>query len=159
MLILGIDPGSRKTGYGIIRTINQQEYVASGHIKIISNNWGFRLKQIYDDIIEIINQYKPQQVSIEKIFVHKNVSSALKLGQARGAAMVAVATMGLPIFEYTPRQIKQIVTGSGSASKEQIQLTVQNSLLLDHKPQHDSADALAIAMCHGFYVNSKLLRL
>lgn len=159
MLILGIDPGSRNTGYGIIRALKQPEYITSGHIKIIGNDWGSRLHQIYTDLLEIIEIYQPQQISIEKVFVHKNVSSALKLGQARGAAIVAVANMGLPIYEYSPRQIKQIVTGSGNATKETVQHIVQNLLYLNNKPQADAADALAIAMCHGFYINSKLYNL
>ena len=156
MLILGIDPGSRKTGYGIIKINKQHEYIASGYIKIVSDDWAYRLKQIYEDLSAIIEQYKPQQASIEKVFVHKNPNSALKLGQARGAAIVALANMGLPIFEYSPREIKKVVTGTGNAGKQQIQNIIQDLLCLDKVPQQDSADALAIAMCHGFYISSKL---
>lgn len=154
MLILGIDPGSRKTGYGIIESIkHQQLYIASGHIKIIGNNLGYKLKQIYDDLLQIIDKYNPQQVSIEKVFVHKNVASALKLGQARGAAMVAAASLNLPIHEYSARTVKQTIVGNGNASKQQVQLLIQNLLLLNKVPQQDAADALAIAMCHAIHAN------
>ena len=157
MIILGIDPGSRITGYGIIQSIKQQQqYITSGHIKILSNDWGHRLKQIYEDLVAIIHQYQPEQVSIEKVFVHKNVSSALKLGQARGAAIVAAATMGLPVNEYSARQIKQAVVGCGNADKQQVQSMVQTILALDKAPQQDAADALAIAMCHGLHIASTL---
>lgn len=160
MIILGIDPGSRITGYGIIKSIKQQQqYLASGCIKITSNDWGYRLKQIYDDLLQIITQYKPQQVSIEKIFVHKNPSSALKLGQARGAAIVAAATIGIPIHEYSARQIKQAVVGFGNADKKQVQSMVQTILSLDKKPQEDASDALAIAMCHGLHTASLITKI
>jgi crossover junction endodeoxyribonuclease RuvC len=160
MIILGIDPGSRITGYGIIKSIKQQQqYLTSGCIKITSNDWGYRLKQIYDDLLQIITQYKPQQISIEKIFVHKNASSALKLGQARGAAIVAAATIGIPIHEYSARQIKQAVVGFGNADKKQVQSMVQTILSLDKKPQEDAADALAIAMCHGLHTASLLTKI
>ena len=160
MIILGIDPGSRITGYGIIKSIKQQQqYVTSGCIKITSSDWGYRLKQIYDDLLQIITQYKPQQISIEKIFVHKNASSALKLGQARGAAIVAAATIGIPINEYSARQIKQAVVGFGNADKKQVQSMVQTILSLDKKPQEDAADALAIAMCHGLHTASLLTKI
>lgn len=159
MIILGIDPGSRRTGYGIINsTPKYQFYVTSGYLQISGNDWGFRLKQIYTDLLEIINLYQPEQVSIEQVFVHKNANSALKLGQARGAAMVAVANMNLPIYEYSAKKIKQIVTGIGNASKLQVQTTVQNLLQLDKIPQQDAADALAIALCHGFNANSKIFQ-
>jgi len=152
MLILGIDPGSCITGYGIIQSVKQkQQYVTSGHIKIVTADWGSRLKQIYDDLLKIINQYQPAQVSIEKVFVHKNVSSALKLGQARGAAIVAAANSGLPVYEYFPRQVKQAVVGFGNADKQQVQAMVQTLLCLNKIPQEDAADALAIAMCHGLH--------
>ena len=154
MLILGIDPGSRKTGYGIINLIkHQQSYITSGYIEIVGDSLGYKLKQIYDDLLQIINQYHPEQVSIEKVFVHKNVASALKLGQARGAAIVAAASIGLPIYEYSVRTIKQTIVGNGNASKQQIQTFVQNLLYLNQPPQQDAADALAIAMCHAIHLN------
>ena len=154
MIILGIDPGSRITGFGVIKSIKQkQSYVASGHIKIIGKDWSLRLKQIYDDLITIINKYQPDQISIEKVFVHKNPNSALKLGQARGAAIVAAAVSGFKVYEYFPRQIKQIVVGYGQADKKQVQKMIQTLLGLNKTPTADAADALAIAMCHGLCVN------
>lgn len=158
MIILGIDPGSRITGYGVISSIKQQQsYIASGCIKITGTDWGFRLKQIYTDLLQIITEYRPQQISIEKIFVHKNASSALKLGQARGAAIVVAANIGLEIHEYSAKQIKQAIIGYGGADKKQIQYMVQTLLSLNKTPPSDAADALAIAMCHGLYAASNNL--
>ncbi len=155
MLILGIDPGSRITGFGVIESNKQkQHYIASGCIKIIGTDWSLRLKQIYDDLLEIINKYRPDQISIEKVFVHKNPNSALKLGQARGAAIVAAASCGFKVHEYFPRQIKQAVVGYGQADKLQVQQMVQMLLKLNKLPSVDPADALAIAMCHGLHVAS-----
>lgn len=154
MLILGIDPGSKKTGYGIIAVSNfQHTYVASGYIKVNGNDWSYKLRQIYDDLLQVINTYNPQQVSIEKVFVHKNVASALKLGHARGAAMVAAASMNLNIYEYAARTVKQTIVGTGSANKQQVQLLVKNLLSLNKNPQQDAADALAIAICHAMHIN------
>jgi crossover junction endodeoxyribonuclease RuvC len=159
MIILGIDPGSCITGYGIIRSIKQQQhYLASGCIKITGKDWALRLKQIYSDLLQIIQEYRPQQISIEKIFVHKNVSSALKLGQARGAAIVAAANIGLPVYEYSAREIKQAIIGYGGADKKQIQSMVKSILSLNKTPPTDAADALAIAMCHGLHAASVLFR-
>ncbi len=159
MLILGIDPGSRITGFGIIDLQNKkQHYVVSGCIKIIGTDWSLRLKQIYTDLLEIINKYKPDQISIEKVFVHKNPNSALKLGQARGAAIVAAANCGFTVHEYFPRQVKQAVVGFGQADKGQVQKMVQTLLALNKIPQADAADALAIAMCHGLFIGSHLCR-
>lgn len=154
MIIIGIDPGSRITGFGVIQSIKQkQSYIASGHIKIIGQDWSLRLKQIYDDLITIINKYQPDQISIEKVFVHKNPNSALKLGQARGAAIVAASVCGFKVYEYFPRQIKQVVVGYGQADKKQVQKMIQTLLGLNKIPTADAADALAIAMCHGLCVN------
>ena len=154
MIILGIDPGSRITGFGVIRSIKQkQSYIASGCIKIIGNDWSLRLKQVYDDLLKIINQYQPDQIGIEKVFVHKNPNSALKLGQARGAAIVAAATCGFKVYEYFPRQIKQVVVGYGHADKKQVQKMIQTLLRLNKTPAADAADALAIAMCHGLLMH------
>jgi crossover junction endodeoxyribonuclease RuvC len=153
VIILGIDPGSIITGFGVIGSNKKQQYyIASGCIKIIGTNWSLRLKQIYDDLLEIIKEYKPDHISIEKVFVHKNPNSALKLGQARGAAIVAAASCGFQVHEYFPRQIKQAVVGFGQADKQQIQQMVQNLLSLNKAPKKDAADALAIAMCHGLHV-------
>jgi crossover junction endodeoxyribonuclease RuvC len=155
MIILGIDPGSRITGYGVIKSVNQQQqYLASGCIKIADQDWPGKLHTIYTDLTNIITRYQPQQISIEKIFVHKNASSALKLGQARGVSIVTAANLGIPVYEYAARAIKQAITGSGGADKKQMQTMVKTLLNLNKAPSQDAADALAIAMCHGLHARS-----
>lgn len=150
MLILGIDPGSITLGYGIIHIQkNTAHYIASGCIKVGKQEWPQRLRQIYVDLTAIIQHYKPQQVAIEKIFVHKNVAGALKLGQARGAAIVAAASQDLVIAEYTAREVKQAVVGYGNADKTQVQHMIKAILRLNDVPQSDAADALAVALCHS----------
>lgn len=149
-IILGIDPGSRCTGYGVI-TIQKkrQQCLANGHVLTHCDHLSGRLHEIYKKISEIINQYQPQQVAIEKVFVHRNANSALKLGQARGAALVAAAVAALPIAEYSAKQIKQAIVGYGAASKDQMQRMVARLLNLSQLPQADAADALAVAICHS----------
>jgi len=147
--ILGIDPGSRKTGFGIIEIIKHQpHYVASGVIKLDTGDLAERLERIFLDLQTIIKQYQPTVVAIEQVFMAKNANSALKLGQARGAALTAVATHQLPVAEYAARKIKQAITGYGQAEKVQIQTMVMSLLKLNKKPQVDAADALAAALCH-----------
>lgn len=123
--------------------------MTSGCIRIAKFSWEQRLHEIFEALTKIITEFAPQSVAIEKIFVHKNVSSALKLGQARGAAVVAVALKKLAIAEYTPRQVKKAVVGYGAADKVQIQHMMQVLLKLNGLPQADAADALAVAMCHA----------
>lgn len=155
MNILGIDPGSVVTGFGVIRQEgNKQIYIASGCIKIGNKPWVQRLTQIYADITEIVQQYLPEQAAIEQVFVGKSVSSALKLGHARGVAMLALAKLGVTIAEYSPRTIKQAVVGNGAAEKTQVQYMVKTMLGLDLTPAADAADALAIAICHGNFLRS-----
>jgi len=126
MRILGIDPGSRVTGYGIIEESSRgYKYIASGSIRIKADYFPDRLKQIFDGIVEVVERYQPEQMAIEQVFMHKNADSALKLGQARGAAICAVQTAGLPVFEYAARQVKQAVVGKGSAEKTQVQHMVK----------------------------------
>lgn len=150
MLILGIDPGSVTLGYGIVRhERNTVTYVTSGCIKVGKLELPQRLRQIYEDLTHIINQHKPQLVAIERVFVHKNAASALKLGQARGVAIVAAACKELPVSEYSAREVKQAVVGYGNAAKAQVQLMVKTILNLSGLPAADAADALAIALCHG----------
>ncbi len=150
MLILGIDPGSIILGYGIIQhQDNIAKYITSGCIKVGKQEWPQRLRQIYADLSHLINQYKPQQVAIEKVFVHKNAASALKLGQARGVAIVAAAAQDLSVTEYSAREVKQAIVGYGNADKSQMQHMIKAILKLDGLPATDSADALAIALCHG----------
>jgi crossover junction endodeoxyribonuclease RuvC len=158
-LILGIDPGSRKTGYGIINAVGASRiYVASGHIKISGDELAGRLGQIYRGVDEIIETYVPQEFAIEQVFMARNADSALKLGQARGVAMVAAVNHGLPVAEYSARQVKQAVVGNGAAAKNQVQEMVARLLKLPGLPQEDAADALAIAICHA-NTHASLVRL
>lgn len=148
-IILGIDPGSRVTGYGVIETRGSiQTYVASGCIRTKEEALAHRLEEIFSGITEIIQTFNPDEFAIEKVFMARSADSALKLGQARGVAIVVGAISKLPIFEYEARKIKQAVVGTGAAKKEQVQHMVQTLLKLPGKPQADAADALAIAICH-----------
>ncbi|MDI5984943.1 crossover junction endodeoxyribonuclease RuvC [Halomonas sp. M4R5S39] len=150
MLILGIDPGSRLTGYGILDVASAAPaYVASGCIRTRADDLAQRLAQVYAGIAELIAVHRPGEFAIEQVFMSKNADSALKLGQARGTAIVCAANHGLPVSEYGPRQIKQAVTGSGRADKAQVQHMVTAILGLDGTPQADAADALAIALTHA----------
>ncbi|QOR40869.1 crossover junction endodeoxyribonuclease RuvC [Billgrantia diversa] len=150
MLILGIDPGSRITGYGVLDvSAPRPRYVASGCLRLQDVALPQRLARIYAGITELIALHRPGELAIEQVFMSKNPDSALKLGQARGAAIVCAANHGLPVSEYGPRQIKQAVTGSGGATKAQVQHMVVAVLGLDGTPQADAADALAIALTHA----------
>lgn len=149
-LILGIDPGSIKTGFGIINQMGSKStYVASGVIRLPDATLPDRLKVIFDSITEIIEEYSPQEFAIEHVFMAKSASSALKLGQARGAAIVAAVNHDLPVFEYEAKKVKQSVVGNGAADKSQVQHMVKTLLKLPSNPQEDAADALAIALCHA----------
>jgi crossover junction endodeoxyribonuclease RuvC len=149
-IILGIDPGSRLTGYGIIKQVGgKTEYLGSGCIRLQGDELAPRLKQIFDGVSEIITQFRPTEFAIEQVFLAKNPDSALKLGQARGAAIVAATCHNLPVAEYSARQIKQSVVGKGNADKGQVQHMVTYLLKLTASPQADAADALAVAMCHS----------
>lgn len=148
--ILGIDPGSRITGFGVLDFENEcPTYVASGTVKSLDGDFADRLKQIFTSVSEIVEQYQPNFVVIESVFMAKNASSALKLGHARSAAMCATFAFDVEVFEYAPREIKQAVVGNGSASKEQVQHMVVSLLQLEGTPVADAADALAAALCHG----------
>ncbi len=154
-LILGIDPGSRKTGFGIIRCRGtQHDYIASGVIRLPQIELPERLRIIFDSLIEIITEHRPDQVVVEEVFMAKSAGSALKLGQARGAAVVACVSRSLPVAEYTARQIKQAVVGTGAADKIQVQHMVMTLLRLPAPPQEDAADALAAALCHAHTAQS-----
>ncbi|MBD1571678.1 MULTISPECIES: crossover junction endodeoxyribonuclease RuvC [Vibrio] len=149
-IILGIDPGSRITGYGVIRQEGRYlQYLGSGCIRMSEKELPGRLKQIYAGVSEIITQFQPDVFAIEQVFMAKNPDSALKLGQARGSAIVAAVNADLPVFEYAARLIKQSVVGTGAATKEQVQHMVQSMLKLSAKPQADAADALGVAICHA----------
>ncbi|MBO6851436.1 MAG: crossover junction endodeoxyribonuclease RuvC [Marinobacter sp.] len=149
-IILGVDPGSRITGYGIIRAEGRHiEYIDSGCIRMGEKPMAERLQAIFHGLATLIGEYRPQEFAIEQVFMARNPDSALKLGQARGAAIVSAANSGLPVHEYSARQVKQAVVGNGGADKAQVQHMVQALLSLSRKPQADAADALAIALCHA----------
>jgi len=150
--ILGIDPGSRITGYGVVEiTPRGVRYVASGCIRVKAEDFPSRLKQIFDGVSEIISVYQPRQIAIEQVFMHKNADSALKLGQARGAAICATMNQNLPVFEYAARQVKQALVGRGNADKLQVQHMVKILLAIQGEIQIDASDALAIGLCHHHY--------
>lgn len=157
-IILGIDPGSRVTGYGVIRQTGLQlEYLGSGAIRTVADDLPTRLKRIYAGVCEIITQFQPEMFAIEQVFMAKNPDSALKLGQARGTAIVAAVNYDLPVFEYAARLVKQTVVGTGSADKAQVQDMVTRILKLSAKPQADAADALAIAITHAHSIQHSLI--
>lgn len=155
--ILGLDPGSRATGYAVIECAgNESSYLVSGAIRTEGEAFTDRLGEIFAGIARLVEEYRPDEVAIERVFVHRNADSALKLGQARGAALCATFAQRPPdqaairahIYEYAPREIKLAVTGTGSAQKEQVQLMVRQLLKLKGNPGADAADALAVALCH-----------
>jgi len=149
-IILGIDPGSTITGFGVISTTgSHHSYLSCGCIKPQGESMAERLHQIYAGLSEVIATYQPDESSIEQVFMNKNANSAIKLGQARGVALAALASQGLSIAEYTPRRIKQAIVGYGNAEKQQVQHMVKILLNLTKTPQTDASDALAIALCHA----------
>jgi crossover junction endodeoxyribonuclease RuvC len=158
--ILGIDPGSRFTGFGVLDFDGDRpSYVASGTIKSHEGTFPERLRKIFVSVRDVVEQYRPDVIVIESVFMAKNAGSALKLGHARSAALCATFGFELDVHEYAPREIKQAVVGTGSASKEQVQHMVVSLLQLDGMPAADAADALAAALCHGHqrHLQSRLL--
>ena len=150
MRILGIDPGLRITGFGVIEKAgNRLCYVTSGCVKSGQGELALRLKLILDGLAEVIAQSRPHEVAIEKVFVNVNPQSTLALGQARGTAICAAVLAGLPVAEYTALQVKQSVVGKGHAKKDQVQHMVRRLLALPGDPSPDAADALACAICHA----------
>ncbi len=147
--ILGIDPGSRVTGFGVIEnTAKGLRHVDSGCIRLSEDDLGQRLKTIYDGVVEVIQTREPDIVVVEKVFVSNNANSALILGHARGSAICATVNCGLPVVEYTALQVKRAVVGTGGAAKQQVQHMVRALLNLTTNPAADAADALACAICH-----------
>ena len=150
MIVLGIDPGSKVTGYGLVeKKDNEMTCIHSGHIAP-SGRIPFydRIHFIFQVMVEILDQYCPQEMAIEDLFYAKNVKSSLKLGHARGAVLIAAVHCGVNIFEYTPLEIKKSVVGYGRATKEQVRSMVQVILKLKDIPNLDTSDALATAICH-----------
>lgn len=158
MRVLGIDPGTLTSGYGIVAEEDHKLFhVASGGISPSAKQpFPKRLKKIYEELEKIIEKYRPHAVVVEDLFVSKNMKSALKLGHARGVAILAAMNAGLPVFEYAPLEVKQAVVGNGKAEKKQVQLMVKMLLELPKAPHPaDAADALAAAICH---IHSSRLR-
>ena len=148
--ILGIDPGSRHTGYGLVEQVGARlTVVACGTITTSDREMPPRLATIFTGLESVMAEYSPHEVSVEQVFMARNADSALKLGQARGAAIAAVVRAGVPVFEYSARQVKQALVGRGSAEKAQVAQMVCHLLKLEQTPQADAADALAIAICHA----------
>jgi crossover junction endodeoxyribonuclease RuvC len=152
-IILGIDPGTNIMGYGIIEVIGKKVTLLSlGVLKLHKDSdHTLRLKKIFEQTAALISKFHPDELAIEAPFFGKNVQSMLKLGRAQGVAMAAALSLSVPIFEYSPRKIKQSITGKGSASKEQVALMLQQLLQFREMPKHlDATDGLAVAMCHYF---------
>lgn len=156
-IILGIDPGSRVTGFGLIETLSQKRrYITSGIIRVVGKSLDEQLDQIYQGISQVVRDHQPDEVAVEQVFVHQNPRSALKLGQARGAAIVAAVSQAVKLAEYSPREIKQAVVGYGGADKEQVQYMIKLLLNLNQAPAADAADALAVALCHAQVKQTRL---
>ncbi len=149
--VIGIDPGSLSTGYGIIDTDGRRSlHIAHGHIRVRGEDLANRLGYIFEQVGALLAEWRPQEMAIEDVFVSRNALSALKLGQARGAAIVAACSHGVRVAEYTPRRVKQTVVGYGAADKSQVQHMIAVLLnLREVRLQSDAADALAIALCHA----------
>ena len=156
--ILGIDPGSRFTGFGIIEVESGRlRCLTTGCIRTPDESLATRLKAIFEGVESLVGDFQPAEVAIENIFVYRNADSALKLGQARGAALSAISVQDIPVYEYTPSQIKKAIVGKGNASKQQVQHMVKALLTLSQAPQTDAADALATALCHEHLRRQPLL--
>ena len=150
MRILGIDPGSQITGFGIIEVEGPRyRHLHSGHIKVDGEALPEKLGVIFESVRALVAEWQPQEVAIERVFMARNADSALKLGQARGAAICGAVGLAEAIAEYSPREVKQAIVGKGSATKDQIQHMVRVLLKLTSNLQPDQADALAIALCHS----------
>ena len=149
-IILGIDPGSINTGYGIVSTTGSEiRVVEYGVLKVDPKKDIFhRIKLINAKVKELLDVFKPEAMAVEKIFFGKNVNSLIRLGEARGAAIIAAVNFNIPIYEYSALEVKQAVVGYGKASKEQVQKMIQTLFRLRDLPEQNSADALAIALCH-----------
>lgn len=150
MIILGVDPGTIKTGFGVIKLINNEiSHVDSGTIHLSSlPNLAHKLQKIYAELCFLIRKHDPDEFSLETAFYGKNVQSALKIGYARGASMLAAVNNQLPVNEYSPREVKKSVVGTGAASKEQVNYMIKSLLNIKINLKFDESDALAVAVCH-----------
>ena len=148
--ILGLDPGSLRTGYAVVETRGTQiSYLVSGAIRAQGDSLAERLQEIFAGVDQLTQEFRPDEVAIERVFMHRNADSALKLGQARGAALSATFVLRPRVFEYAPREVKLAVVGTGSAQKDQVQLMVKRIMNISGPLAEDAADALAIALCHA----------
>jgi crossover junction endodeoxyribonuclease RuvC len=148
--VLGLDPGSLCTGYGIVDCSGGREvHVVSGFVRTTGVNLALRLRQIHEQVTALVAEYTPDEVAIERVFMHRNADSALKLGQARGAALSAAVAGGASVYEYAPRAIKLAIVGTGAADKAQVSHMVQMMLAIAKPATADVSDALAIALCHA----------
>ena len=157
MMVLGIDPGTAITGYGIVRFDGAVlEPISYGVITTIASSpLPLRLRHIYQELLTLVNTYQPTEAAVEELFFARNIRTALSVGHARGVVLLALADSGLPTYEYTPLQVKQAITGYGRAGKEQIQQMVRLLLSLEAIPQpDDAADALAVAICHAHSIST-----
>jgi crossover junction endodeoxyribonuclease RuvC len=156
--VLGLDPGSRHTGYGIVDFAGPSAtHIASGAIDTTAEEFSQRLQQIFAQVHELIVRYAPTEMAIERVFMHRNADSALKLGQARGAALCGAFAAAVQVYEYSPREIKVALVGKGSAEKVQVQHMVRALLSLNGRINADAADALAVAICHAHGRNLRRL--
>jgi len=158
--ILGIDPGLRRTGWGLIESEgNRLVHVASGSVETAERDeLGVRLLAIHDGLVAVIERYQPHEAAVEATFVNANAAATLKLGQARGIAMLVPAKAGLAVAEYAPNVVKKTVVGAGHSEKAQIRMMIGVLLPKAHPPSEDAADALAIAICHAHHRTSVVLR-
>ncbi|MDE3060992.1 MAG: crossover junction endodeoxyribonuclease RuvC [Pseudomonadota bacterium] len=152
-VILGIDPGLQRTGWGIIASkANQLSFIACGTVHTdASLTMAERLRQLHDGLQEPVARYRPEEAAVEETFINKSGSSSLKLGQARGAVMLALSLSGLPVYEYGANVVKKSVVGAGHADKNQIAMMVKTLLPASNAKQADAADALAVAICHAHH--------
>jgi len=148
--ILGLDPGSLRTGYAVVDIEGSRSaYVVSGAIRTRGSSLTERLQEIFAGVDRLVREFRPEEVAVERVFMHRNADSALKLGQARGAALSATFAIQARVFEYAPREVKLAVVGTGAAEKEQVQVMVKRLLGISGSLTPDAADALAIALCHA----------
>ncbi len=156
--IIGIDPGSRITGYGVIDVDNRNTlFIEAGYIKTKDTEIPKRLAQIFSELHDVIRRLKPDSMGVEKVFMHRNPDSALKLGQARGAAICAGVSLGLDVEEFSATEVKKTVVGNGHATKGQVQFMIKTLLKIRSDLQEDSADALAVALCLSNHIGTRAL--
>jgi crossover junction endodeoxyribonuclease RuvC len=159
LTILGIDPGSQVTGFGVIAAQGTRlSYVASGCIRTRGGEMADRLRIIFEGAARLVDEYRPDEICVERVFIHRNADSALKLGQARAAALCGTFMHQVPVHEYAAREIKLAVTGSGGAEKVQVAHMVRRLLAVSGPLAADAADALAVAICHAQLRKGRALR-